>query len=344
MNFDDAKEESGKALRESKNNISKVDAILTKSYLEEEKIKELAEALKDFSDRNIKSIAFDVLDQLDETLKSIKFENYFSTFDEIADMAKKLGTFNKNPRDETKVLKDKFEELQNKYKLRYIYHRINEAAQTKLLNDEKFRKQFEEVRKSNAVVFSLDIRRSTELMLKSRTPDKFSEFINELIKGIIKIIQKNYGIFDKFTGDGILAFFPDFYSGKDALFYALKSSIECHEEFNKVYDQSKSCFNVILNNIGLGIGIDYGEVSLNIINNEYTVVGVPVVYACRMSNTEASNTLLNQQAYEVLTEKYQHIFKCEITSIDIKHEGEALAYRLVTNKIDFAPEVPAWVD
>ena len=37
-------------------------------------------------------------------------------------------------------------------------------------------------------------------------------------------ITDSYGVFDKFTGDGILAFFPEFFSGPDAGFLAIRAA------------------------------------------------------------------------------------------------------------------------
>jgi hypothetical protein len=67
-------------------------------------------------------------------------------------------------------------------------------------------------------VLSVDIRRSTELMLKARTAEKFAEFITGLSIELTTIVLNSFGVFDKLTGDGILAFFPDFFSGPDAAY------------------------------------------------------------------------------------------------------------------------------
>jgi adenylate cyclase len=71
---------------------------------------------------------------------------------------------------------------------------------------------------------AVDLRRSTELMLKSRRPELFAEFILYLAQQLRMIILNNYGIFDKFTGDGVLAFFTDFYSGCDSGFRAITAA------------------------------------------------------------------------------------------------------------------------
>ena len=239
-------------------------------------------------------------------------------------------------------LQARIEDLEKQKRMSYLIHRVGDEAKEKLLKDDDFREDFESRDKAYTVVMSLDIRRSTELMLKARDPSLFSEFISNLTEKIIEVIHRNYGIIDKFTGDGLLAFFPEFYSGNDMLYCAIKSATECHRVFNEVYSLSKHCFNVVLKDIGLGIGIDSGEVSLRIINNEYTVVGVPVVYACRLSGADANTTLINQPAYEIVNDKYLEYFELCDDEINIKHEGIISVYRIINVLMEKEIELPKW--
>lgn len=235
---------------------------------------------------------------------------------------------------EKRKLHDLLEELDAKQKINHILPRICEEAGEKLFTDEGFKQRFNNKHAYDTVVLSIDIRRSTELMLKARKPELFSKFITELSEKLSKIIIDNYGIFDKFTGDGILAFFPKFYSGEKAIVRALKASQECHQIFKEHYWNSRACFNVFVKDVGLGIGVDYGNVTLVNTNNELTVVGIPVVYACRMSSAKAGDTLLNQPAKEELIRQYQHNLKIVESEINIKNEGLTLAY-----KVEFVSEI-----
>ncbi len=112
-----------------------------------------------------------------------------------------------------------------------LISQVNDEARKKLFESENFRSLFESVSECESYVLSIDIRRSTELMLKAKHPRLFEKFIVSLCRGLSEIIMGNYGIFDKFTGDGILSFFPDFFSGNDAGLLAIKSSLECHRFF-----------------------------------------------------------------------------------------------------------------
>src|SRR5699024_2766536 len=197
-----------------------------------------------------------------------------------------------------------------------------------------------------AVVVSIDIRRSTDLMLKARTPNKYSDFITELSAKLSQIIIENYGIFDKFTGDGILAFFPDFYSGKDAIHRALISAEHCHKAFIDLYNKNKKMFSVFIKGIGLGIGIDAGEVSLVNTGTELTVVGRPVVYACRFSGAKAGETILNIEAEELLSSSPKKITRDIIEKeIEIKNEGTALAYLpVLDHNYTAILDIPDWAN
>lgn len=233
-------------------------------------------------------------------------------------------------------------ELQTKEDLNFLLNRVSSPAQDRLAKDVEFREMFAENRECSAFVMSVDIRRSTELMLKARSPASFAEFISGLTRELCECVIGNNGVFDKFTGDGILAFFPEDFSGEDAGFRAVKAASECHEIFEKRYRKNRGSFTSVLTGVGLGIGIDYGAVRLLRIEG-LTVVGVPVVYACRMSGANPGDTLLNQPAYEVIHAKYSGIMHFSESFIDIKHEGKILAYKVVLPENSFICTTPQWM-
>jgi class 3 adenylate cyclase len=179
-------------------------------------------------------------------------------------------------------------------------------------------------------------------MLKARKPELFSKFITELSQKLSQVIISNFGIFDKFTGDGILAFFPKFYSGENAIIYALKSAQQCHLIFEEHYRNSRECFNVFIKDVGLGIGLDFGNVTLVNTQNELTVVGIPVVYACRFSGANAGETIINQPAKEEIFRLCSDYITIEETEIMIKNEGTALAYKISLNDAAFNIKPPDW--
>ena len=265
---------------------------------------------------------------------------------QITEMQIALNESNLNAQQKEKKVQEinaQYRELEAKQSLSHLLQRVGPDAQEKLLRSQDFKKRFTPDSPSNAYVLSIDIRRSTELMLKARDPKRFARFIIELADKLRATILDSYGVFDKFTGDGILAFFPDFYSGQDAGWYAIQAASTCHKIFAAHYEANKNCFISVLKDIGLGIGLDYGEVQVVQIGSDFTVVGTPVVYACRMGGAEAKCTYANQPAYEQLFERYSAICDFDDTEIDIKHEGNTQAYRIRLNGKLYTAQQPDWL-
>jgi class 3 adenylate cyclase len=223
-------------------------------------------------------------------------------------------------------LEQSLAELKEKQNVSQLLSRVSEAGQKRLLESEEFRNQFVSGVPHLAYVVSIDIRRSTELMLKAREPQLFAAFISDMADQFRNIVLANQGVFDKFTGDGILAVFPEFYSGDDAGYLAVKTAVECHRAFELCYRKNRATFISVLQNTGLGIGIDFGRVHMVHVGGDLTVVGIPVVYACRMAGGSAGRTFVNHPAFEQLVSKCSEICEFEETEIDIKHEGPTVAY------------------
>jgi class 3 adenylate cyclase len=237
-------------------------------------------------------------------------------------------------------LKDQIAKMQG---LSHVIKKVEPKAQELLFDSEQFVSLFGNDRTCNAFVVSVDLRKSTTLMLKARDSKQFAVFLTSLCDRLYDTILKYHGVFDKFTGDGILAFFPDFYSGDDAGFLALTAATECHEIFRQEYKNHRSGFVSILSDVGLGIGIDFGLVTLVSLWGGLTVVGSPVVYACRMGSAPAGLTFLNQPAFEIAFGKYSGYCTFSETTIDIKGEGQTIAYDVRLNGKSYQPRSPDWL-
>jgi class 3 adenylate cyclase len=283
-----------------------------------------------------------------------EFFNRFSSFsDEVAKLRKQVDSqaralkteklSGQTKEQQIAKLESTLDELHAKERIGFLLGRVNASAQRELLSSEAFRSLFIQERETNAVVLSVDIRRSTELMLKARRPQAFAEFVTTLCADMMRIITDCFGVFDKFTGDGVLAFFPEFYSGPDAPYYAVEAADRCHDSFREHYHRFRRSFTSVLTDIGLGIGLDYGAVHLVQIAGGLTVVGAPVVYACRLAGAPANTTLANQPAYEALSDTCASTCFIDETVLDIKHEGSMLAYQVRRNGRDYSPQQPSWL-
>jgi class 3 adenylate cyclase len=243
----------------------------------------------------------------------------------------------------TKQFQKNEKEMRKQQRLQHLFYRVHPLAWEKLKEDEEFTKLFEQETPCPAVIMAIDIRRSTELMLKAKDADNYQSFIITLCNQLKQTIVDNYGVFDKFTGDGILAFFPEFYSGDDAAYLAVKAADECHACFSRHYENNRSCFTTILKDVGLGIGIDYGNTHLVNIQDWLTVIGTPVVYACRLSGAPAGQTLLNQQAYDLMSQKFGGYINFQDSELHIKNEGNILVYIATLAKKTRKVKLPPWV-
>lgn len=251
--------------------------------------------------------------------------------------------------DELKNLRETQEKLAAAARLQFLTERVNERAQAVLLDpdstvSEVLVTQFESKQSCDAFVMSVDIRRSTELMLKAKDPQAFATFIEALYNELTGIVKDRNGVMDKFTGDGILAFFPLFFSGADAGFQAVAAAEQCHQAFTRLYKACRPSFTSVPLGAGLGIGIDFGPTRLVKLGQGLTVVGVPVVYACRLSGAPAGKTYLNQQAYEWISRRSSSACFFEETKMEVKHEDTVLAYSVTLNGRQFRPAAAIWED
>lgn len=223
----------------------------------------------------------------------------------------------------------------------YLLPKLHSEA-SKKIKEEKLLNIFQLNSKHEAVVVSIDIRDSTQLMLNAKKPELFAEFITDVTEKLFEIIKENFGILDKFTGDGLLCFFPKNYSGEDAIYYALKASVAAHKLFETEYKKHYDKFSVVKADVGLGIGIDYGKVYFTPVCQEPTIVGIPVVYACRLSAAPAYHTYLNQPAFELVEKKYKNLYSVNFCTISFKNQGSMIAYDLNLNFDAIDPKKPDW--
>jgi class 3 adenylate cyclase len=172
-------------------------------------------------------------------------------------------------------------------------------------------------------VLAADIRNSTELMLRAKDASPFATFLSALSERMNSGLTYPCGYFDKFTGDGWLAFFADGLCGSLAELYALNASAYCHGEFQKVLnDYSPTLFGPERPRTGLGIGLAYGEVQFVEIAKQKTIVGEAVVWACRLSGCPADRTYLTRESMMRVLGKYPQLgVTFKTVQQDVKPKG-----------------------
>lgn len=141
-----------------------------------------------------------------------------------------------------------------------------------------------------ATVMSVDIRNSTTLMENAIDPKQFAVFMSDLLSNIHNLIMDDYGIFEKFTGDGALAFFPRVMAGDDHSLRAIRCASKIHTAFQTLYKAVLSTAFDVPIQTGLGIGIHTGNIEVVRIRRRLSIVGKPVVIACRLGGAPAGAT------------------------------------------------------
>lgn len=131
-------------------------------------------------------------------------------------------------------------------------------------------------------VLSADIRKSTFLMQESVSFRKFAQLMGEFIDRTADHIRTHGGWFDKFTGDGFLAYWlhsddmPDYGECLTVCETLLRTFQETGMDIFR-----KNCRNFPAG-AGLSLGVDAGDAFMVTMAGDLTIVGPPVVGAVRM--------------------------------------------------------------
>lgn len=157
----------------------------------------------------------------------------------------------------------------------------------------------EEMNSSQSVVIVGDIRRSQDLMTYSR---EYTEKISTFIANVQQIVINNNGIFDRFTGDGFIAYFNEElckHMSSDYYDQMWKCCIDImHFATPFIDDWTKRLRKIPNEPIGLSIGIDAGDVFYSSFNKQVLAIGEPSVWATRMcSSGHKSEVIFNNIAY-----------------------------------------------
>jgi class 3 adenylate cyclase len=140
-------------------------------------------------------------------------------------------------------------------------------------------------------VMAADIRESTALMKESIRFERFAAVMDRFVSSVRSGIRRSGGWFDKFTGDGFLAYWivqpgsPEEYEER---FVRAAGDIThtAHELVDLFHRRVLEDFRANTRNlsagVGLSMGLDAGPGHLVKIADELTIVGPPVVGAVRM--------------------------------------------------------------
>lgn len=140
-------------------------------------------------------------------------------------------------------------------------------------------------------VMAADIRESTNLMKEAVRFERFAAVMDRFVTSVQRGIRRSGGWFDKFTGDGFLAYWivqaasPDEYEERfvQAAGTITHTAHTLIDFFHRtVLEDFRGNSRNLSQGVGLSIGLDAGPGYLVTIAGELTVVGSPVVGAVRM--------------------------------------------------------------
>ena len=156
-------------------------------------------------------------------------------------------------------------------------------------------------------------------------PEGLCEVINDYLDRMTKIVQKNGGTVDKYMGDCIMAFWNAPLDCANHAEMAVKTSIECADETEKMKAEFKAKG---LPDINIGSGVNTGECIVGNMGSstrfDYSVIGDAVNLAARLEaqtrNYPNCTTLFSQYTKDQL-----YYIQCkELDKIKVKGKEELI--------------------
>jgi len=145
--------------------------------------------------------------------------------------------------------------------------------------------------RKDVAAFFCDIRGFTALS-ESMNADELIHLLNGIYKELTGIVFRNNGTFDKYIGDCIMAFWGAPTEIENETACAVRAALEMKEAFEDL----KHHWPPELKKIGIGMGINYGEVVVGNVGTEermaYTVIGDVVNTAQRLESIALSGQIL----------------------------------------------------
>jgi adenylate cyclase len=155
--------------------------------------------------------------------------------------------------------------------------------------------------KRPVVIFFSDIRGFTT-MSETMSPDAIATLLTEYFTEMVDIVFEHGGTLDKFMGDAIMALWGAPLSHEDDADRAMQCALDQLAALDKMNAKWKEQGRPT---IGVGIGVNYGEVFAGNIGSdkrlEYTVIGDAVNIASRLCSSAGPNEiLLSEPFYKAL--------------------------------------------
>jgi len=148
---------------------------------------------------------------------------------------------------------------------------------------------------SQTIVVYGDIRRSQDLMTYTVDYKRFEQMMIRFFDTTRNLLNKNYGIFDKFTGDGFLAYFNEYICKSQN-----KNFTDCFLDFAKQYIEAnlslftewkKHVRKLPDKEIMVSLGADLGIVYYGDLSGHLVCIGDTIVWAERMCSASSAGEI-----------------------------------------------------
>ena len=199
-----------------------------------------------------------------------------------------------------------------------------------------------EMSRSDTLVMVADIRRSQDLITYGLSPNTYREQIIGFLSEVRKILLEDYGIYDRFTGDGYIAYFNSFVcrmGGRDYYEMALDACNRIQAFAEGYFDNwSKQIRKIPIEPIGLSIGIDCGIVDFKDIDDQLFAIGDACVWATRMCNAgKRGQIIFNNIPYHQIEEYGEDGF-CSVIDSETKNGESFRAFSIIPSKVNYSPK------
>ena len=166
----------------------------------------------------------------------------------------------------------------------------------------------------------------------SPSPNTYREQIIGFLSEVRRILKEDYAIYDRFTGDGFIAYFNQFVceqEGKDYYEMTLDACRRIQSFSENFFKKWSSLIRKIpVEPIGLSIGIDSGYVDFKDVDNQFFAIGDACVWATRMCNAgKRGDVIFNNIPYHQIVKYGAKGFSTEIDA-ETKNGESFKAYKV----------------
>lgn len=187
-------------------------------------------------------------------------------------------------------------EEKNRLLRKFLTRYVPEQVASKILDDPEHYLKLGGKRTDLTILFA-DIRGFTRFAERTEA-EKVVEILNQVFTEFTQVVFAHNGYINKFIGDCLLALYDRQYTRGDEVMMALKTAEELQRVFRSILGKRNDS-----NSMGLGIGINSGEVVIGNIGSEelmdYTVIGDNVNIASLLQEqAKSGQTLISNKTYQ----------------------------------------------